>query len=66
MLRIASALRPDEREIVELARAEMSPACYESFRPIAAGPVVAVCGLAAVFLGGVLAAPFRLLRILRR
>jgi len=63
--RAIKALRPDGKELERLVRAEMDPSRYASFRPITAGPIVAAVGLAIVGVLGALAAPIRLLRILR-
>ena len=55
-------LKPTDREIRELALRETDPAQAERFAPIAAGPVLALLGLALV---GLAALPALLLRLLR-
>ena len=65
MQRLVAALRPSGNEILQLARAEMDPACYARFEPLTAGPVCALAGLVAVAMLGILAAPMRLLRRVR-
>jgi hypothetical protein len=64
-LRAGAALRPSGKELERLVHAEMDPSRYASFRPITAGPVVAVLGLALVGVLGIVAAPYRLLRLFR-
>jgi hypothetical protein len=64
--RLIAALRPDGEELLPLVRAEMDPKRYGSFAPITAGPLVAVLGLTAVGLLGMLSTPVRLARRLLR
>jgi len=57
-----NVLRPTERELEDMARAETDPALYPSFKPICRGPIFAILALAFAGIMALVALPTRALR----